>query len=131
MLHDHLQPWSLLTELYLVVAKSRLLSLLINKLVGVLRLASSRTFLALEVPVVQVAATCRQIGCETKPAEVGNKSPRSDFVDLAPNVGKVSGDASKSNDINGSSNRALQGEEEGHPDEVKTELDGVKSCALL
>jgi hypothetical protein len=111
-------------------AKSCLLFLFVDKL-GVLWLVRYRALLARKVPVVQVAAPCRQIGCEAKPTEVGSESPCSNLVNLAPDVGKVSGNAGQSDNVDGSGNGTLHGEEEGHPGEVENQLDGVEGCALL
>lgn len=50
---------------------------------------------------------------------------------MAPDVGEIAGDAGQGDDVDGGFDGTLGDEEEGHPEEVKAELDGVEGCALF
>ena len=50
---------------------------------------------------------------------------------MAPDIGQVAGYAGEGDDVDGGFDGSLGDEEEGHPEEVEAELDGVEGCALL
>ncbi len=45
---------------------------------------------------------------------------------MGPGVGEVRGHAGEGDDIDGGFDGTLESEEEGHPDQVETELEGVE-----
>jgi hypothetical protein len=87
--------------------------------------------LSVEIPIVQVSASRTQVRRKAQPAEIGDQSPARTLVDLAPDVGEVAVEADKSKNITSGFDGAAKAEEEGHPDEVQAELDGVEGGSLL
>lgn len=103
-------------------------------LIDVLRLARlsrCRRPLALEVPVVEVASACAEVCCEAEPAKIRRERPAGHLIHLSPNISQVAGDAGQRDDVDRGFDRAVEPEEEWHPDQVQAELDSVQGCALL
>jgi len=86
--------------------------------------------LASEVPVVQVSTTGTQVRGEGQPAQVGHKSIASSLIDLAPDVDEPSGETGERNDIGSGFDGTTEAEEQRHPNQVQTELDGVEGGAV-
>ena len=97
---------------------------LINVL-GVLVLSAFWRLLAVQVPVVQVSSSRAQIRRKAQPAHVRREAPPRNLVNLAPHVSEIPRETCKSNNVDGGLNRTVEAEEEGHPDEVQGELNGV------
>lgn len=89
------------------------------------------TLAALEVPVVEISNTGRQVGREAEPGKVGNLAPGGDLINRAPDVSQISIETKKGGNVNGSFDRSVCAEEDGHPGKVQDELEGVQSHALL
>lgn len=69
--------------------------------------------------------TDTKICSKAEPHQVWSHGPSCDFIYLSPDVGEVASDTGQEDDVSGSFDWALELEEERHPDEVETELDGV------
>lgn len=86
--------------------------------------------LASEVPVVKVSTSSTQVRGESQPAQVRHKSITGSLIDLAPDVDQPSSEASQGDNICGGFNGTAEAEEQGHPDQVQAELDGVEGGAV-
>jgi len=86
---------------------------------------------ASEVPTVQVPTASAQIAGKSQPTQVGNKSVTRGLINLTPDVDQPASDTGKGHDIGSRFDRAAEAEEQRHPDQVQTELDGVESGAVL
>lgn len=72
-----------------------------------------------------------KIGCKAKPGQVRREQPATCWVDLSPDVGKVRNGTAEGENVNCSSNRAVQAEVERSPQEIQGKLDGVKRSSML
>ena len=61
-------------------------------------------------------STYGKISSEPQPRQIRHHGPRRHFVDLAPDVRQVAGDAGQEDDVGGGFDGAFELEEEGHPD---------------
>ena len=84
-----------------------------------------------EVPAVEVAGASTQVCSEPQPAQIRGQAPRSDWVNLGPDIGQVPGNTRQGDNVGCSFDRTLETEEEGHPDEVEAQLDREERCSLL
>lgn len=66
-----------------------------------------------------------QVGRKTEPAEVRHHAVGRDGIDGAPEVGEVGVGGQEGQDVGGRGDGLLGAEEQGRPDEVQGELDGV------
>ena len=106
-------------------------SLLLINVLGPLPRGTRLNLLVRNIPIIQIAHSSAQISSEAQPAEIWCKSPCSDGINLAPDVGEVAGDAGQGDDVDGGFDGTLGDEEERHPEEVEAQLDGVEGCALF
>lgn len=79
----------------------------------------------------QRKSTYTEVGCKAQPPKVRSKEPCGHSVYLGPDVRQVAGDAGQRDDVDCCFNRSVEAEEQRHPQEVETELNGVQGCAVL
>jgi len=106
-------------------------SLLLIHILRSLSLRTSRNLLIRQIPVVQMSHSSSQISRESQPSQVWSKSPPSNGINLSPYICQVADCACESDDVDESFDGALGDKEEGHPDEIEAQLDGVEGGTLL
>lgn len=87
--------------------------------------------LSLKIPIIQHTHAEVEVGRKSQPSKVWCQAPCRNGIDLCPYVGKVSDSSAQSKDVDGSGLWLLEPEEEGHPEVVEAELNGVEGCAVF
>jgi len=103
------------------------------RLLSAFRLGARRRSdrLVLQVPIIQISHSNRQIRRKAEPSQIWNQAPRSDGINLAPQVRHVSNGSGEGDDVDSGLDGAPGTKEERHPDEVEAELDGVEGGSVL
>lgn len=87
--------------------------------------------LLLQVPVIQIASANAQVAGKAEPSQVRDQCPGGLLIDLSPDVRQISYSTSQSDDVDRCFDRAVEAEEERHPDQIEAELNSVDRGSLL